>query len=465
MRNKITFFIIFTCSFLFAQVDEVVIDTVMVDSVGMYKNEIINPNAIKKFYERMNQLEQKKDCKLRAVHIGDSHIQADIFTGKIRSLLQNKLGNGGLGFSFPYNLAKTNGNYFIKYTSNASFENYRNIYKDSTQAVGISGIALFTKDKDFAIQISVRDKNFLFNTIKLVQPKNEKLFDLAIASKEIVIESSVPKTIVHKIKSGESLSGIAAKYNSSITAIKNANKLRSNAIIAGKSLNIPTDETEPKKISRTEFIPLTLSEDVVSQNYYSKEPIEAIYLVPKESELQYALNGLILENNKSGVVYSAIGVNGAKASDYNRFPMFFQQLKALESDLIVISLGTNESFDKKITEVYFKELQLMLQNIRSINPAIEILLTTPPPSLFSRKYPNTFVADYAKKLIETAVENKVAIWDMFQALGGLFAVNENYKKGLMSKDKVHYSKAGYELQGQLFFDALMMGYEQFKAVK
>lgn len=465
MSNKITFFIFFVCQFLLSQVDEVKIDSIMIDSVEDYKNEIINPEAIKKFYGRMYQLEQKKDCKLRAVHIGDSHIQADIFTGKIRSLLQDKLGNGGLGFSFPYNLAKTNGNYFIKYSSNTSFESYRNIYKDSTQPVGLSGIALYTKEKDFAIEVNLRDKKYSFNTIKIVMPKNERFFDLATASKEIVIESSIPKTTVHKIKSGESLSGIADKYNVSILEIKSANNLRSNAIIAGKSLKIPTNETEPKKISRTEFIPLILFEDVASKNYYSKESIESIYLVPTENASQYALNGLILENNQSGVVYSAIGVNGAKAADYNRFPLFFQQLKALEVEFVVISLGTNESFDKKPTAVYFQELQLMIQNIRSINPEIEILLTTPPPSLFGRKYPNTFVADYTKKLIETAVENKVAVWDMFQALGGLFAVNDNYKKGLMSKDKVHYSKAGYDLQGQLFFDALMDSYEQFKDTK
>ncbi|NJM80077.1 MAG: hypothetical protein HC854_11490 [Flavobacterium sp.] len=82
MRNKLSFLIIFACQFLLAQVDEVAIDTVMVDSVGIFKNEIINPSAIQKFYGRMLQLEQKKDCKLRAVHIGDSHIQADLFTGK-----------------------------------------------------------------------------------------------------------------------------------------------------------------------------------------------------------------------------------------------------------------------------------------------------------------------------------------------------------------------------------------------
>ena len=464
MCNKIIFFLLFSCQFLLAQVDEVVIDTITSDSIAIYKNEIINPEAIKKFYGKLYQLEQKKDCKLRAVHIGDSHIQADMFTGKMRSLLQDKFGNGGLGFSFPYNLAKTNGNYFIKYTSNATFESYRNIYKDSTQPVGLSGIALYTKTKDFVIQVGVRDKKFSFNTVKLVQPK-KGVFNLATASKEIVIESSVPKTIVHKIKSGESISGIATKYNTTIDGIKKANGFRSNNIIAGNTLKIRTKQTEPSKISPTEFISLPLVDDLVSQNYYSQEPIENIYVVSNESDSIFALNGLILEKSDPGIVYSAIGVNGAKACDYNRFPMFFNQLKALESDLVVISLGTNESFDKKTTVVYFEELQLMIQNIKAVNPSVEILLTTPPPSFFGRKYPNTFVADYTKKLIETAVENKVAIWDMFQALGGLFAVNDNYKKGLMSKDKVHYSRSGYDLQGQLFFDALMTSYEQFKAIK
>lgn len=476
MLNKVSLFLLLLGQTLFAQVidstdfeiDEVVIDTMAVDStnISFYRNEIVNAGVIKNFYEKLLQLEQKKDCKLRIVHIGDSHIQADLFSGKMRSLLQEKYGNGGLGFSFPHNLAKTNGSYAIKYSANTSFESYRNIYPDTTQPVGLSGIALYTKSNDFVVQVSVRNKAYKFNSVKLVTPNNERSFNLATASKDITIESSTPKTITHKIRSGEALSIIADKYKVSVAAIKKANGLRSNTIQAGKTLRIPTNEMQFKNTIKTEFIPLTLFEDIASQNYYSQEPLESIFLVPNEkASSPFALNGLVLENNDPGIVYSAIGVNGAKASDYNKFPMFYNQLKALESDLVVISLGTNESFDKKETAIYFEELQVMIQNIKAKNPGVEILLTTSPPSYFKRKYPNTIVADYAKKVLETAVENNVAVWDMFQALGGLFSVDENYKKGLMSKDKVHYSKAGYELQGKLFFEALMMNYEQFKAVK
>ncbi len=43
----------------------------------------------------------------------------------------------------------------------------------------------------------------------------------------------------HKIKSGESLSVIADRYNTTITAIRNTNNIRSNLIVAGQSLMIP----------------------------------------------------------------------------------------------------------------------------------------------------------------------------------------------------------------------------------
>jgi lysophospholipase L1-like esterase len=479
MKNSFFLFFFFVFQWQFAQEDslaldslevdfnEDIIDSVFVDSleVSTFQNQIRNSDAIKKFYQKLQQLEQQKNGKLRIVHIGDSHIQADLFTGKMRNLLQQKYGNGGFGFTFPHNLAKTNGSHYIKYNATTSFESYRNIYPDTTKPVGLSGIALFTTSKDFAIELQVRDKNFVFNSLKLVMPKKQRLFDVAITSKEISIESSVPKTITHKIKSGEALSIIASKHGVSVVAIKKANGLKSNNIRAGKTLRIPTKQMEPKKILRSEFQLLTLFEDVASQNYYSQEPIDKIYLVSNPEASSYALNGLILENNNPGLVYSAIGVNGAKASDYNRFPEFYQQLQAIEADLVVISLGTNESFDKQGSTIYFENLQKMITEIRAKNPSVEILVVTPPPSLFKRKFPNTFVADYAKVIQEKASENYYSVWDMFQAMGGLFNVNRNFSKGYMSKDKVHYSKLGYERQAELFFEALEYNYEQFKSAQ
>lgn len=467
MKNSILFFCLFFGQYILAQTisdtTEVEIDSVSIDTVSVieFKSEIHNAKAIAKFLQKLDSVETTKKNKVRIVHIGDSHIQADLFSGKMRSLLQDKFGNGGLGFSFPHNLASTNGNHYIKYTSTISFLSQRNTKPNDGKPIGLSGIALYTDNNDFVIELNVRDKSYAFNTIKVVAPIKGN-FNLAKTSKNIVIESSKPKVIYHKIKSGEALSIIADKYNCSVSEIKKANNLRSNTIQAGKTLRIPTDEKEPVKITKSEFIPLTLFEDKNSYNYYSEERLDKIYITSNDKTTDFSLNGLLLENNNSGVVYSAIGVNGAKASDYLKYSLFFEQLKAIEADLVVVSLGTNESFDKLETEGFYTQLEEMLLSIRKQNPKVEILLTTPPPSLFQRKYPNTFAASYTKAIVDFAEKNNYAVWDMYKNMGGLYSVNSNAKKGLMSKDKVHYSKQGYELQGELFFKALMETYNNFK---
>ena len=35
----------------------------------------------------------------------------------------------------------------------------------------------------------------------------------------------------------------------------------------------------------------------------------------------------------------------------------------------------------------------------------------------------------------------------------------------MARDKVHYSNAGYDKQGELFFDAFIQSYELYKSEK
>jgi len=86
---------------------------------------------------------------------------------------------------------------------------------------------------------------------------------------------------------------------------------------------------------------------------------------------------------------------------------------------------------------------------------------TPPPSLFNRRYPNTFAAGYAKNILMQETEKDYASWDLYSEMGGLFSVNKNAAKGLLSADKVHYSKAGYEKQGAMFSEAFMKAYDNF----
>lgn len=447
----------------YVEIDSVAVDTI---EVAIPDNGIINSNSIIKFYQKLANLGSgNSNQKVNIVHIGDSHIQADLMTNVVREKLQAAFGNGGRGLIFPHNLARTNGSWDVKFSSNEIWSNYRLVSPVNGSNVGLSGILLSSRNDDFAIEVNAKEADNYFNLIKIVTPKNEDTFQVATAKKTIVLESDVPKKITHRIKNGEALSIIADKYNVSVAQIKRLNGLKSNNIRAGKTLKIPTNEMQKRSISRSEFIPLEMLADASSHFYRSEETLEKIYIIPNKEQKQFELNGIVIENNQSGVLYHNIGVNGARLSDYNKYPLFFEQLKALQPDLIVVSLGTNESFDHMRSQDYMQQLDVFIQSVKAQNPNAEVLVATPPPSLFKRKYPNTFCADYAQRIIEKAEEYNYAVWDLYSQFGGLYGVGRNARKGLIGRDKVHYTKAGYEQQGDLLAEAILKAFQNYKTSK
>lgn len=509
MNKYLVFIMVLVSQFCFSQETDsldVEVDSIYIsqDSLifGEYTNRILNDKAISKSLQALDALSNKQNKKLRIVHIGDSHIQADILTDYMRQNLQSKFGNAGLGFAFPYKMAKTNGSLLAKLSSDISFENYRNVKPLDTLPVGLSGIAFYTNKKDFSIELNVRD-DYKFNSIRIITPNNQNSFFVAntFEVKNEIIQTEVPKevpkkitgyttkktnkTINHKIKKGEVLSIIANKYDISVSQIKKANNLKSDKINYGKTLKIPTVVTEripieepdtndvasveyeiiTKEVTTKKFQPLSQMSFPMSHDYYNQVAMDKIFIIPNTEYNEFALNGIVLENDKPGVVYSAIGVNGAKCSDFSKYDAFFQQLPALEPNLIVISFGTNESFDKLENDVFIERLNQLIDNIRLFNYDAEILVTTPQPSQFGRRYKNHLVEQYAKSIIDQAEIKNYAVWDMYNDLGGAKNVNSNYRNGLITSDKVHYTYKGYKKQADDFFEALMQSLEYYKSAK
>ncbi|AWK02912.1 peptidoglycan-binding protein [Flavobacterium crocinum] len=425
------------------------------------EGQIYNAQVLKNFFEKLEQNENQKNQKINIVHIGDSHIQGDLMTNEIRKNLQQRFGNAGRGLVFPYQLAKTNGSYNERFKSNRVWESYRNILPFRSSPVGLSGIGLWRDSGGFVMEMNVKDPSYKFNTIKIITPQNQNMFDLAVSSKINSIQTTERKVITHKIKKGEVLGTIADKYNVSVAEIKRENHLKSNNIRAGRTLRISTNETRPKTISMSEFVPLTIESDSYSHYYNSDSPLSRIFLIPNKEASNYELNGLVLEKDASGIIYSGIGVNGAKYSDYNKYPLFFEQLKALHPDLLVFSLGTNESYDHLEAGNYIKELQEFISNVRTQKIDSPIIVMTPPPSLLRRK-PNNYINDYTKYIIDAAQKDGFAVWDLYDEFGGMSGIKQLKAQGLIGPDWVHYSKKGYEKQGNLFTKAFLKTYDNFK---
>ncbi|WHT39849.1 LysM peptidoglycan-binding domain-containing protein [Myroides sp. mNGS23_01] len=399
---------------------------------------------------------------MNIVHIGDSHIQADFFSGRVRSLIQEQFGNGGLGFTFPYQLARTNSNNFVRYSSNSEWENRRNIYPVNGAKVGLSGIALSSAAKDAVIKVDLRESKFAFTKVKLFTPNNELTYRVGITDREVnFTPTTKTKTSTHKIKSGESLSGIAKKYNTTVAQLKQLNKLKSANIQAGKTLVIPTKEVERPQIATSVFQPVHYSKQKTCFAFDFPNATAQFYLYSEAKNESNDLNGIVLENDQAGIVYHTIGVNGARYSDYNKYPLFFDQLEGLEADLIIISLGTNEAFDKIDGESFKAEINRFLKEVKSKNPEASILVTSPPPSYFSKGNPNTVASTLANEIIINGVDQKYAIWDMYYNLGGTLGLPYLIEEQMLSKDLVHYTIKGYEYTGTLFFEGLMKVYQNY----
>lgn len=206
------------------------------------------------------------------------------------------------------------------------------------------------------------------------------------------------------------------------------------------------------------FISRIHLDKAVSQLNLSSETTER-----QDSAIYY---GFSLENGKSGILYHAVGMNGAQFRHYASVQDFAEQISVLTPSLLIFSLGTNESFrGKLIEERFFGEIDRIIQPILKENPKAKVLITTPPdclesPARFTQKS-NPNLREVREALIRYARKNNFAYWDLYSVLGGDDSAYPLYRKGYLSEDGVHFKKGGYTLLGHLFYDALLNDFTSY----
>lgn len=358
---------------------------------------ISNSYKLEKIYESLLNV-NKTQSKIIFLHIGDSHIQADYLSHTIRTKLQKKFGNAGRGLISPLKIAKTNEPFNFLTSSKNNWKKQFIISKKQNLPIGISGITIQTRDTTGKIKIKT------FNTDSLDYSFNRvELF----FNKDSSFSVSINDTINSWLQDVEC---------SEKTIFKSDKK---------------TNETniEFKKTN--------------------------------DSQNQFTFYGCSLENNKAGVIYHSVGINGAKYADYNKPINFTNQIGNIKPNMIILSLGTNESFQLDFDTLNFRlTIDSLVQKIKKINPYTPILLTTPACSLkFKKKNNNLNLV--SKTIIDYAIKNELPYWNLFDITGGENSAINWKKNLLLSNDGVHYTKNGYILQGNLFVLAFLKGYNQY----
>jgi lysophospholipase L1-like esterase len=78
-----------------------------------------------------------------------------------------------------------------------------------------------------------------------------------------------------------------------------------------------------------------------------------------------------------------------------------------------------------------------------------------PNDHYKNDIPNKNVQILRENIMKISQELDVPIWDFYTVMGGEGSMNEWYKNGLTGNDKIHFKKKGYEVQGELFVNALI----------
>ena len=180
--------------------------------------------------------------------------------------------------------------------------------------------------------------------------------------------------------------------------------------------------------------------------------------------------GELMQQAFGRLSYTDVGINGATSLTFTRADRI-DQIARLEPDLLILSFGTNESHGRGYNSaVHYRQMEDLLALIRTRLPDVPILLTTPPGSFEANRRRGRARTYKVNPRTATAVDNihrfarghGLAVWDLYTLLGGLDRACLNWQEaGLMRPDHVHYLPEGYVLQGQLLFQALLRGANQY----
>ncbi len=190
--------------------------------------------------------------------------------------------------------------------------------------------------------------------------------------------------------------------------------------------------------------------------------------------------GALDERGGKGIVYHAVGINGAQLMHYNQqYGTEDASIAYISSaflpQLVIVSLGTNEAFGNVSAEQLKVEMRKLVEEMVQ-GPTNPVFIFTTPPSGMMKKRQIAYRPKGSKRtkyrtkltavpqaavlrqaIIEFCREDGHACWDLFGDMRGDSRFNRAW-----SHDHVHFNAYGYQLQGELLGKAILNGYNNWQ---
>ncbi|SEW00186.1 GDSL-type esterase/lipase family protein [Chitinophaga arvensicola] len=370
-------------------------------------------------YRVFNSLAAADSNVVSILHLGDSHIQAGYFSMTTASLLQNQFGYAGRGYVFPYNLAGTNGPEDYRWNSTTRWSSERVVDRNKSDVLGPGAIVISSQNDAPTLSFAGKPDGSMDNNFRKVT----LFYDAGNSNNTLVVPD---------------------------------------ATVTVTPAPFPGSPTLSKA---------TLDFLQTSQSFQARW--EGTGNGP------FRFYGAIMENSRNGVLYHSVGINGAMYQQYNEFSnILLAEMETMKPQLVIISLGTNEAYGGRMDPLAFRdEIDKAVTLIREQNPSVNILLTTPPDCMravrkATRKkvgkkkyktiyhtayYPNPYISMVTQQIMGYARQHGIACWNF-----NLVNKTQSSKfAGAWAPDHIHFNVRGYQVQGQLLYEALERSYTHY----
>lgn len=494
-------------------------------------------DSFEPFFQKMDSLVFENKGKVNILHIGGSHIQADVVSGRIREHLIKEYpgSSAGRGFVFPYSAARTNtpSSYGSKYKG--VWDMSKNVLREVKKPLGLLGIAVSTSDPraEFSLLLDkynpapiyeeTRFRLFGYSDSNNVVPvlvvdsvdikgvydsltqsyvfKSPRPIDtltFAFRWADTTLQAKVTQYLVDSLVQDSiyraNLDTLNADSTADSTAKKNAlppaQEASADSMFQGDCDIMDTtclEKEEPKNdllAACRVYLESTQKADTVAAADSTKKQADSTVVADTLQKVicdslialsqtlsivrpRFTMTGVISESDYPGIVYTNVGINGARIAHYFEevCPLFEKELAFLKPDLVIFAIGINDANVEKFDDKTFRNnYDILIERIRRVNPNVAFIFETNNDmyrKVRKRRYVQHPVGEQARKaFFQLAEKHKAGVWDKFSLMGGLGSMAKWEKASLAKKDKIHFNMAGYHLLGDMFYKALIDAYQE-----
>lgn len=410
---------------------------------------------LENFFAALYRREHQSVGKVRILHYGDSQIEGDRITSDIRNGLQKRFGGFGVGYisACPLtsslsvdNIRSGNWRRFPVFGNQDSTLNHNHfgMYAEFSRFTSFPRIDTIYQD---SIRTQITDDRGTRDTTFMPDPELVKI---------LPSDSSVSAWI--ELKPSKIGYLTSRRYSGIKILFRNPDAPFKLRMVLDDSTR--TEKAFAASPGAQEFYhPFVASPSFIRLEFESKSSPD-IYGIRLESEAGVVMDNIPMRGS-SGTYFGKI--NHSEMAD---------QFARTRPDLIVLQFGGNTVPYMDTTKVkqYGNWFASQIRYLKRMNPDADFVLIG--PSDMSTKDGTRYVTypilpRVRDVLRKAALDNGIGYWDLYEVMGGRNSMPSWVAADppLAAPDYVHFTRQGARKTAELFYEALMKDYEDWKALR